>query len=69
MPMFPGQAGTIWFDGIQGFEHWGDKQKTSEAYNHRERTTLDYLGYIDVDGHLYLSARRTDLVISGVVNI
>ena len=44
-------------------------EKTAAAYNGHGWSTLGDLGHLDEDGYLYLSARRTDLILSGGVNI
>ncbi|WP_280490120.1 acyl-CoA synthetase [Nocardia carnea] len=65
----PGEVGTIWMSGTAEFEYYGDPEKTSGAYNDRGWSTLGDLGHVDEDGYLYLSGRRTDLILSGGVNI
>lgn len=65
----PGEIGTIWFSDTPGFEYHRDPAKTHDAFDDRGWTTLGDLGHLDSDGYLYLSARRTDLILSGGVNI
>lgn len=64
-----GEVGTVWFSGTPRFEYHRDPEKTAEAYDHNGWSTLWDLGHVDSDGYLYLSARRTDLILSGGVNI
>lgn len=65
----PGEVGMIYFSGAGDFEYHNDPQKTAEAHNDMGWATLGDLGYLDEDGYLYLVDRRTDLIISGGVNI
>ena len=50
------------------FEYWGDPEKTRAAWN-GDWFTVGDLGRIDDDEYLYLEGRRTDLIISGGVNV
>ncbi|MGH9018866.1 MAG: class I adenylate-forming enzyme family protein, partial [Acidimicrobiales bacterium] len=50
------------------FEYWGDPQATARAWRGDEFTVGD-LGRLDGDGYLFLDGRRSDLVISGGVNV
>jgi len=65
----PGQVGSVYFESPVRFAYHGDPAKTAASYNDRGWATLGDLGYLDDDGYLYLVDRRTDLVISGGVNI
>jgi acyl-CoA synthetase (AMP-forming)/AMP-acid ligase II len=65
----PGEIGTVWFSEVRRFEYLDDPDKTAGAWNDRGWNTLGDLGHVDEDGFLYLSDRRTDLVLSGGVNI
>lgn len=65
----PGEVGTIYFGGTPPFEYHNDPEKTRQAFDAHGWSTLGDLGYVDPDGYLYLSDRRTNLVISGGVNI
>ncbi|WP_281189840.1 AMP-binding protein [Millisia brevis] len=64
-----GTTGTIWSQNGPAFEYLNDPDKTAQAHNSVGWTTVGDLGYVDADGYLYLSDRRSDLVLSGGVNI
>jgi len=54
------------------FEYWRDPARTAEAWRETEHGpafTVGDLGRIDEDGYVFLDARRTDLVITGGVNV
>lgn len=63
-----GEVGQLWFEG-PGFNYHKDPDKTAQAHDERGWSTLGDLGWLDEDGYLYLADRRTDLIISGGVNI
>ncbi len=64
-----GEPGTVYMAlGTQDFEYHGDKQKT--AANRRDGFfTVGDVGYLNADGYLFLCDRKTDMIISGGVNI
>jgi long-chain acyl-CoA synthetase len=64
----PGEVGTVYFDGGR-FEYHNDPDKTAQAYDERGWSTLGDLGYLDEEGFLYLADRRSNLILSGGVNI
>ncbi|GAA3468510.1 AMP-binding protein [Nonomuraea roseola] len=67
----PGERGTVYFSDGPRFEYHGDPDKTRSAQDPRGRgwTTLGDIGYLDEDGFLYLTDRRSYMIISGGVNI
>ncbi len=64
-----GEVGTIYFSGGGRFEYFKDVEKTASSHNARGWSTLGDIGHVDADGFVYLSDRRTDLILSGGVNI
>ncbi|MGW0021477.1 acyl-CoA synthetase [Rhodococcus sp. NPDC003382] len=65
----PGEVGQIWIDSPVRFNYHGDPTKTASAFNAAGWSTVGDIGWLDADGYLYLSDRRTDLIIVGGVNV
>ncbi len=66
--MPPGTPGMIYASVASAFEYHKDAVKT-EASRRGGYYTPGDIGYLDADGYLYLCDRRSDLIISGGVNI
>ncbi len=65
-----GADGTIWFRGATAFEYFEDPVKTAESRREGGITsTVGDVGHLDADGYLYLTDRKTFMIISGGVNI
>ncbi len=64
-----GEAGTIYFAGAGEFEYHNDPAKTDESRDPRGWSTLGDIGRLDEDGFLYLTDRKSYMIISGGVNI
>ena len=64
-----GEAGTIYFAGGGQFEYHNDPDKTAESHDTRGWSTLGDVGRMDDDGFLYLTDRKSYMIISGGVNI
>jgi len=64
-----GEVGKICFGGNEPFAYHNDPEKTASVYSAQGWSTVGDIGHLDANGYLYLSDRRTDLIISGGVNI
>jgi long-chain acyl-CoA synthetase len=65
----PGEDGLIYVKPAAGrFEYHNDPAKTSEAWADDAFTVGD-IGHLDDDGYLFITDRRTDMVIRGGVNL
>ncbi|ORM24110.1 AMP-binding protein [Williamsia sp. 1135] len=67
-----GEIGTVYFERDElPFEYYNDPQKTKEAQHpvHPAWTTSGDVGYVDAEGFLYLTDRKSFMIISGGVNI
>ncbi|MCT9933395.1 acyl-CoA synthetase [Planotetraspora sp. A-T 1434] len=67
----PGEHGTVYFSGGPEFVYHGDPGKTRSVQDPMGRgwTTLGDIGHLDEEGFLYLTDRRSYMIISGGVNI
>lgn len=67
-----GENGLVYFETAQQpFNYHKDPEKTAAAQNplHANWFTLGDIGYLDVQGYLYLTDRKSFMIISGGVNI
>ena len=51
------------------FEYHGDSEKTASAYLEPGVFTIGDIGFVDDDGYVHLADRRSNMIISGGVNI
>ncbi len=65
----PRTEGLIYFEGASNFEYHGDPEKTASARNSQGWSTLGDVGWMDEEGYLYLTDRKSFMIISGGVNI
>jgi len=65
----PGDIGQIYFAGAPEFSYHNDPEKTKGAYNEHGWSSLGDVGYLDKDGYLFLTDRKSYMIISGGVNI
>jgi fatty-acyl-CoA synthase len=65
-----GEIGTIYFEGGAPFEYHNDPGKTAESRHPTEPwSTIGDVGYVDDAGYLYLTDRKSFMILSGGVNI
>ncbi len=64
-----GEIGGIYFESPGTFSYHKDAAKSASALTPQGWGTLGDVGHVDEDGYLYLSDRRSDLILSGGVNI
>jgi long-chain acyl-CoA synthetase len=63
------QEGTVYFESEMIFEYHGDAEKTSSSRNSKGWSTLGDVGWVDEDGYLYLTDRKSFMIITGGVNV
>ncbi|WP_205528475.1 AMP-binding protein [Desertimonas flava] len=65
-----GEAGLIYFEpiSVHRFAYHNDQAKTDEAF-HNGLFTLGDIGYLDADGYVFLTDRKSNTINSGGVNI
>jgi long-chain acyl-CoA synthetase len=68
-PLGPRQEGVVYFAGGGAFEYHNAPEKTAETKNQHGWTTLGDVGWLDEDGYLFLTDRKSFMIISGGVNI
>ena len=64
-----GAEGQIYFEDGSPFSYHNDPDKTAAATNKHGWTSLGDIGKVDEDGFLYLTDRKSFMIISGGVNI
>ena len=66
-----GEVGGVYFGGETAttFEYHNDEEKTKSAMTDQGYSSLGDVGYLDDDGFLYLTDRKSFMIISGGVNI
>ena len=65
----PGEDGLIYFENAILPTYHNDPDKTAEAMHERGWMTIGDIGHVDEDGYLYLTDRKSHMIISGGVNI
>jgi bile acid-coenzyme A ligase len=67
-PLSPGEIGELWFMPVGGpgstYEYIGAERCMRDGWE-----SIGDMGSMDADGYLYISDRRTDLILRGGVNI
>ncbi len=64
-----GSEGMVFFEGPRSFRYHNDPDKTADSRNKHGWSTLGDVGHVDEDGYLYLTDRKSFMIISGGVNI
>ncbi len=64
-----GQDGLLFFENALIPTYHNDPGKTAEAMHPKGWMTLGDIGHLDKDGYLYLTDRKSHMIISGGVNI
>ena len=61
--------GQVYFESERTFSYHNDPGKTREAFNKHGWKSVGDIGWVDEDGYLYLTDRKSFMIISGGVNI
>ncbi len=68
-PLPPRAEGGVYFEDGPPVNYHNAPEKTAESYNKRGWSTLGDVGWMDEEGFLYLTDRKSFMIISGGVNI
>ncbi len=68
-PLPPRAEGLIHFEGGPKLTYHNDPEKTRASHNHYGWASLGDVGWVDEEGYLYLTDRKSFTIISGGVNI
>lgn len=64
-----GQEGEVYFENGHQFVYHNDPEKTASCTNAKGWTTLGDIGRLDAEGYLFLTDRKSFVIISGGVNV
>lgn len=64
-----GQEGLVYFSGGPAFSYHKDAAKTQEAHNAQGWATVGDIGKLNEEGFLFLTDRKSNMIISGGVNV
>jgi len=64
-----GEVGVIYFDSGEEFVYHGDEDKTKSVYSPQGWRTMGDIGRIDEEGFIYLTDRKSNMIITGGVNV
>ena len=66
-----GVAGEIWTrgEGVLIDRYWNNPEATRTAFDSSGWCTVGDMGYLDVDGYLFMTDRKHDMIISGGENV
>jgi acyl-CoA synthetase (AMP-forming)/AMP-acid ligase II len=64
-----GKIGGVYFADAPAFSYHNDPEKTKKAHNAKGWSTLGDVGYLDAEGFLYLTDRKSYMIITGGVNV
>jgi fatty-acyl-CoA synthase len=65
----PGEDGLIYFENAILPTYHKDPEKTAEAMHRKGWMTIGDIGHVDEDGYLFLTDRKSHMIISGGVNV
>src|SRR5690606_25269405 len=68
-PLPPRTEGVVYFEGGPPLSYHNAPEKAAEGTNKYGWTTLGDVGWVDEEGYLYLTDRKSFMIISGGVNI
>jgi long-chain acyl-CoA synthetase len=68
-PLPTGEVGLIYSEGGMSFSYHKDAAKTAEGRNAEGWTTVGDMGRVDEEGYLYLTDRKSFMIITGGVNV
>jgi long-chain acyl-CoA synthetase len=64
-----GEVGLVYSEGGMAFSYHGDPVKTAGARNAQGWTSVGDIGRLDEEGYLYLTDRKSFMIITGGVNV